>query len=95
METIKRTGVLRRYSEWKRSSVNLTQYLKEGDAVDEDFYMYALEVVPPLDYGSILQIGEPYSMTAEGKETFFTLQKYGNDWIYTGHRTARDRVEIA
>lgn len=94
METVKRTGVLRRYSDWQNTKFNLSEYVRKGDSVDEAFYMYILEITPPLDYGSIIQMGEPHSHTEEGKPTFVTLQQYGSDWIYTGIRTARDRVEF-
>ena len=93
MDVVKRTGVLKRYADWKGS---LDTFLQVGDAVDEAFQSYFLEVLFPAHFdSSLIQMGEPYDHDAEGKPRFDSIQRYNDTvWIYTGHRCRRDRVRF-
>ena len=46
---------------------------------------YFVEVLPPVFMSrDCVQIGEPYSLDNEGRETYATAEKIGSDWVYTG-----------
>lgn len=73
---------MKRYSEW---SGTLSEYLKVGDLVDEEFVNYFINVLPPAFMSSqVIQIGEPYNHV-NGKATYSTLKKTEKGWMYAGH----------
>lgn len=57
---------------WSASGLSLSKYLQVGDRVDEEIQDYFLEVMPPIQGGGFLQIGEPYSHNENGA-TYSTL----------------------
>jgi hypothetical protein len=94
------TNNTKRFEDWQSrianpKSLGLTQFLKPGDYVDEGFYTWMRDAVPPIDGRDTLQMGEPYSSDSEGRSTFATLQRFGRRWVYTGTRIARESVRIA
>lgn len=80
--------MLKTYKNWKGS---LNSYLQIGDKVDEEMYEYFINVMPPVTFNSkMVQMGEPYSSSREGKPTYLTLEKIDNEWIYKGTCHAGD-----
>lgn len=70
---------------WNESTLTLDQYLQVGDSVDEEMADYFVNVLPPATMSGILiQVGEPVS-EINGKNTFATLLKVGNQWVYQGN----------
>lgn len=65
---------------WEVSNLGLSEYLQIGDRVDQDLKDYFLEVMPPIQGGGYVQIGEAYSHNDNGT-TYATL--FGN--LYLGH----------
>jgi hypothetical protein len=79
--------VLKTLVQWRESSgANLSAFLFVGDFVDENFAMWALEILPPAHHTtSTIQIGEPYDHI-HGRPTFTTIhRKPGQPWQYRGH----------
>lgn len=75
--------MIKTYKDW---DCDLHEYLQIGDEVDEEMYYYFLEVLPPVyDSDRLVQIGESYSISKEGKETYSTLENINGKWIYKGH----------
>jgi hypothetical protein len=71
-------------AQWDESQQDLGRFLQIGDVVDEEMADYFLCVLPPACMaGGIIQIGEPYSFKAGG-ETFMTIRKIGDSWVYAG-----------
>lgn len=69
--------------EWKAGS--LSDYLRIGDEVDEDFVEYFVGVKPPAYMnGVILQMGEPCSHDSAGNALFYTLHYESGVWKYAG-----------
>lgn len=73
------------YKQWQESNLNMTQFLQVGDTVDEEFYYYALEVVPPayMAYG-LLQIGEAYDHV-KGRPIYTTFVERCGQYQFCGH----------
>jgi hypothetical protein len=70
---------------WRESNLDLSHYLQIGDVVDEEMADYFLCVLPPACYTSkLIQIGEPYSH-AGGAETYSTIERTADGWVYRGH----------
>jgi len=79
---------------WKDSVMRLSQYLQEGDEVDDELVDHFLGVVPPATHTrSCIQMGEPYSQNYEG-HTYLTLEKIGIRWIYTGIKNKLICIQI-
>lgn len=85
-------GEVKTYNGWEDSGKNFSDYVKEGDKVDEEMVMYFAEVVPPRTYNKgMIQCGEPYDSAKEGMryDTFIYLyndKNYGGEvWMYKGH----------
>ncbi|MGO4697702.1 hypothetical protein AB4Z50_25785 [Paenibacillus sp. 2TAB26] len=73
---------MKKYEDWKG---NMDDFLKIGDEVDEEFYDYFLNVLPPASWtSSLVQIGEPHSHVG-GRATYATIAKVDGKWIYRGH----------
>lgn len=77
---------IKKFSDCKGS---ITQFLKPGDIVDDDFYDYFLGVLPPeTNTSTQLQIGEPVSHNAAGDPTYMTLERdsrlHPKLWYYAG-----------
>ena len=92
-DTVYLTGVLRTHATWGDGY----KWPSVGDAVDDEWYMYFLEVLPPATMvADLIQIGEPHDHRgANGAARFDTIQKFDAQWIYTGHRSRRNsRVAI-
>ena len=71
-------------AQWNASGQNLTSFLEVGDEVDVEMADYFLCVLPPTFYSStLIQIGEPYDFKSGG-ETFMTIHKIGEFWVYAG-----------
>lgn len=65
---------------------DLSNYLQVGDVVDGAMYDYFINVLPPRTFRSYLvQMGEPFSVSHEGKSTYSTLKLTGEGWTYAGH----------
>lgn len=74
---------VKKFSDWKKGS--FYEYLEVGDQVDEGFYNYFINTLPPRTlWSTLVQMGEPYSHV-DGKPTFATLLKENGVWIYKGH----------
>lgn len=74
--------------QWNESGLCLHQFLEIGDKVDWSIYDYFLEVLPPACCSSrCLQIGEPYTHSADGRPMFETLENIDGSWVYTGIKT--------
>jgi len=73
--------------QWKESKLNLEKFLQVGDEVDETIKSYFINVLPPktATYNCI-QIGEPYDINEKGQDTYFTLQRESNGWIFVGDK---------
>lgn len=74
---------------WRRSCLNLDDYLKPGDEVSQDLVDELVNGVPPLLLRSTCtQIGEPFgSACVDGRwgETYTTFHRKTQDtWIYDG-----------
>lgn len=92
METVTLTGQLKTCEGWHEARKDLGVYLHVGDAVDEAMRWYFLEVLPPACWrGDLIQIGEPANYNDTG-ETFATLQKHADQWVYTGNQNRGQRV---
>ena len=93
MENLHVTGQTKTYEGW---NAQLEEYLQPGDCVDEEFFWYLLEVVPPrTQSGTMIQVGEASDHNGpEGSARFTTLQKYGSYWYYTGRRVAGESVAL-
>jgi hypothetical protein len=79
--------ILKTIAQWRQhSGANLSDFLFVGDFVDENFAMWALEILPPAYYtSSTIQIGEPYDHI-NGRATFTTFFRTpGHPWQYRGH----------
>ena len=71
--------------QWQESKLDLSQFLQPGDPVDDGLFDYMLEVMPPACLTpTCLQMGEPFDHDYQGRPLYLTLEKPGNDWIYTG-----------
>lgn len=69
---------------WRAADVDMRTYLKRGDIVDDFFYDYFLEAMPPVTMTErMLQLGEP-SNHVGGRPTFPTLARFGYRWVYCG-----------
>jgi hypothetical protein len=70
--------------------------IKPGDTVDESLYWQWLEAVPPAtNRRELMQMGEPTDhQGANGAPRYLTLQKHGEQWIYTGTRSRGEMVDI-
>ena len=74
---------MKRYEDWQ--SKTLSEFLQVGDVVDEAFYDYFLNVLPPVRLtDTLLQMGEPYNVVGQ-KFTYSTLVKTEKGWMYAGH----------
>ncbi|WP_433975607.1 hypothetical protein [Tunturiibacter lichenicola] len=64
---------IKTYAAWCQSQQPLTPFLSPGDAVDEAFVDWAMNVLPParFDLGYV-QIGEPHTEVS-GRATFATF----------------------
>lgn len=93
METVTVTGASKTHAAWEGQ---LDAFLAVGDCVDESFYWYFIEVLPPRTFDrDLIQIGEPQDHAGpEGRARFSTLQKYGEAWYYTGYRVGGERVGL-
>lgn len=72
---------------WRQLRCPIDEYLEIGDAVDEEIYFHFLNILPPMIDGTYLfQLIEPHS-DVNGRDTFFTLQKYerGGYWHFKGY----------
>ncbi len=73
------------YNGWVASEISLSKYLMPGDIVDELIIDYVLECLPPVTWTeTIIQMGEAYSSDKNGRLTYITFEKIGQDWVYTG-----------
>ena len=86
-------------ADWQSLTANpkalgLSEFLQVGDYVDQEFYEYLRDAVPPFTGLEFLQMGEPYATNDEGRFTFVTIQRHGQRWVYTGLRTNYDYVRI-
>lgn len=78
-------GLIKTYENWCASGLDLSQFLRIGDVVDEEMADYFIEVLPPITMtGQLVQMGEPHSHR-EGRATYSTLERVGSNWIYRGH----------
>lgn len=76
---------MKTYKGWPDGK-SLYEYLQVGDQVDEEMYNHFVNVVPPRTFSSdYVQMGEPYSISNEGKSIYATLEKVSGKWIYRGH----------
>lgn len=74
---------IKRFEDWKKGS--FYEFLQVGDQVDEGFYNYFINTLPPRTlWSSLVQMGEPYSHI-NGQATYATLSKEEGVWIYKGH----------
>lgn len=74
---------IKRFDDWTTGS--FYSYLEVGDQVDEGFYDYFINTLPPRTMrATLVQMGEPYSHI-DGKPTFATLSKEDGVWIYKGN----------
>lgn len=74
--------MLKTFENWRGS---LTTYLEIGDEVDRGIYEHFINVMPPATFReNLIQMGEPYSLSKEGKPTYLTLEKINGKWIYKG-----------
>lgn len=74
---------IKKYEDWKG---NLGDYLKVGDFVDTKIYNHFINVLPPMTFNNeMVQMGEPYSISPEGKPTFMTLIYTSGGWKYVGY----------
>ncbi|QST02605.1 hypothetical protein IMZ31_18835 (plasmid) [Pontibacillus sp. ALD_SL1] len=63
----------------------LMEYLEVGDTVDQAMADYFVDCLPPArDTGKLIQLGEPYSFSDEGKSTYATLAKEDGEWVFKG-----------
>jgi hypothetical protein len=85
------TGATRENGCWGTSDE-----IKPGDIADESLYWEWLEAVPPATHKlDLMQMGEPMDHNGLGdKPRFLTMQKHGEQWIYTGIRVRGERVQI-
>lgn len=68
--------------EWQGS---LEDYLQVGDKVDTELYEHFINVLPPRTFrNDLVQIGEPYSTSNEGKTTYLTIANENGSWVYKG-----------
>lgn len=91
--TKQRLPPMKTYEGWNGSGLNLGEYLKPGDEVDQEMFDYFLEVVPPASFGiKHVQIGEACDHSGPGGQpTFDTIVRgEGRRWIYIGRRILRD-----
>lgn len=72
------------------------QWPAVGDTVDEAFYWYCLEVVPPAAMAhDLVQIGEPADCGPDGHDRFETLQRAApGEWVYTGRHKRGTRCRL-
>lgn len=85
-QSVYRTGKLVQAQEWREKRYGA---IRVGDAVCEVIYEDMMETLPPVHMsGSLLQTGE-------GDITrYATLQRYSQQWIYTGEQPAGVLVTI-
>lgn len=70
---------------WNESGQQLTPFLSIGDAVEEAFADWALNIMPPACWKSdLIQVGEPHSHI-HGRATFATFHREGKTWHFAGH----------
>ena len=73
----------------------LEDYLIPGDEVDEELYIYFLEVLPPGYWeGGVFQVGEPYSHNSEGKPMYDTFEKIKSQYFYRGHLSLAEAKKL-
>ena len=66
---------MKTYNGWQKSGLDLTEYIKPMDRVDETIYMHMLEVVTPhFQKDGYFQVGEASHETdhVEYRDTFYT-----------------------
>ncbi len=72
-------------NDWKASKKCLSSFLQPGDAIDNEIADYMLCVLPPATWRKdIIQMGEPFDSDSNGKARYLTIEKSGDNWIYTG-----------
>lgn len=88
---IKLTGKLKQRAGWKTPDE-----IQPGDAVTDELYWAWLEALPPATHHSdLMQMGEAMDHGAPGnRPRFLTLQLHAKQWIYTGVRAQRERVQF-
>lgn len=71
-------------ADWQRVGGSLSEYLKQGDTVDEGLEEYFLEIMYPayLDM-NIIQMGEAADVK-QGRAVFHTLKRKSGAWVYEG-----------
>lgn len=83
---------LKKFDDWKKGS--FYEFLQIGDKVDEGFYHYFVNTLPPVTYSATLvQMGEPYSHI-DGRATYATLSKEDGFWVYKGHCFKGNREHV-
>lgn len=76
---------MKTYKDWPIGK-SLHEYLQVGDYVDEEMYNHFVNVMPPkMLRSNYVQMGEPYSISKEGRPTYATLEKVNGKWMYRGH----------
>lgn len=72
-------------NQWDESRLDLGNFLRIGDVVDEEMADYFLCVLPPACMtGGIIQIGEPNSHV-NGRATYATIKRTPEGWVYCGN----------
>lgn len=76
---------MKTYKEWEDTELDLTDFIKPGDEIDEEIYThigYAL-VGPHYDDGVVLQCGE-CSFVKDGVDHYMTAIIKNNRYFYLG-----------
>ena len=68
-------------SEKKASSFNTVREAKKPVEVDEDFYWYVIEVLPPIYAKGWAGLGEPYSHTSDNRIVTYWVCKRGEKYF--------------
>ena len=72
--------MLKTYENW---NCDLHEYLEVGDTVDDELAVYIRDTLPPIMFGNVIQMGEPYEHI-NGKPTYLTIEEVEGEWIYRG-----------
>ncbi|MEC0167374.1 hypothetical protein [Paenibacillus graminis] len=78
---------------WEAAEIPLDEYLQVGDVVDEGIYNHFINVLPPLTLTDrLVQISEPTD-TVDGRNTYPTLERNDQRWVYRGDCYRGETVE--
>jgi hypothetical protein len=82
-------------AQWNGSKLNFTDFVNDGDEIDEEMYDYFLGVVPP-EYSKegIFCCGEPSNHDRIGNPMYDTFKCVGDRYWYCGSLTIRQAKSL-